>query len=32
VISNIVLFSKEKIYLEEGKIDISMPYIDIALL
>jgi len=32
VISNIVLFSKNKIDFEDGKIDTSKPYIDIALL
>lgn len=32
VISNIILFSKDKLYLKDGKIDTSMPYIDIALL
>jgi len=32
VVSNIIIFSKDKSYLEDGKIDTSMPYIDMALL
>jgi hypothetical protein len=32
VFSNIIMFSKDELYLEDGKIDTSMPYIDIALL
>lgn len=32
VISNIILFSKNKSDLEDGKIDKSMPYVDIAML
>jgi len=32
VVSNIILFSKDESFLNEGKIDASLPYIDLVML
>jgi hypothetical protein len=32
VVSSIILFSKDESMLEEGKIDVSLPYIDLVML